>query len=97
MAVDLFILIDILFQFGLGNGWLLLVDDVDEEPLLVLPGSIFFDVLVSPLDVATVFLFELTSYFTEEDRNSFLLLLFSDFHGLPLLNVSDEFANTVLC
>lgn len=96
VAADLLVLVDVLLQLVLGNGWLLLADDVHQQSLLVLPGLVLLCVMRPPLHVGRVLLFELAARLGSEDRHCFPLLLLPQLHRLPSLHVLDELAHAVL-
>lgn len=87
VAVYFPVLMDGLLELGLGDCGLLLVYDVDEQSLLVLACSVLLDVLISPLDVATILFFELAPHLAEKYRNRLLLFLLLDLHCLTALNI----------
>lgn len=96
MGIDLTVLVNGLFELGLGDGWLFLADDIDEQSFLVLACSILFDVLGPPLNVAAVLLPDLGSDFAEKDRDGLLLLFLPYLHRLALLDVPYQLAHPIL-
>jgi hypothetical protein len=96
VSIDFAILVDGLFELGFGDSGFFLVYNIDEKPFLILAGSILFDILVPPLNVAAVLLLELSFDLTEKNRNGLLLLFLLYFHRLTLLDVPYQLANSVL-
>lgn len=96
VAADLLVFVDVLLQFVLGNGGLLLADDIHQQSLLVLSGLVLLRVLGPPFHVSIVLFFELAPCLGSEDGHCLSFLLLLQFHCFPSLYILDQLANPIL-
>lgn len=96
VAADLLVFIDVLLQLVLGNGGLLLTDDIHQQSLLVLPGLVLLRILCPPLDISIVLLFELAACLGGKDSHCLSFLLLLQFHSLSSFYVFDQLAHPIL-